>query len=68
MLKKRLRRIPRGPRVHFNEDMRNRPLANTLRERAKREAALERRTAIQTLLGDPPPGYSALDRRTRGSV
>jgi hypothetical protein len=66
-MQKRVRRLRHhGPRVHFSEDMRNRPLAKTLRERAEREIALERRTTSQMLFGDPAPGYSALDRRTRG--
>jgi hypothetical protein len=36
-----------------------------LRERDERETAKERRTLAQILLGDPIPGYSALDQRTR---
>jgi hypothetical protein len=39
---------------------------DVLRQRAERQIALERRTASQTILGDPPQGYSALDQRTRG--
>jgi hypothetical protein len=68
--KKRTRRLRRGPlNMHrVDDDMRNNPLEKTLRERDERQTALERRTAAQTLLGDPPQGYSALDRRTRGSV
>jgi hypothetical protein len=64
MLKKRSRRIRYevgAPRV---EEMRNRPPTLTLIERDKRAAALERRTAAQTLLGDPPQGYSAYDKRS----
>lgn len=63
-VKKRARRIiTHGPRVHNTEDMRNRPAAKTLVERAERLAALERRTGSQILLGDPAPGFSALDQR-----
>jgi hypothetical protein len=65
-VKKRSRRIMRGPRVHYNEDMRNRPMQTTLVERARRLAALEQRTEVEILLGDPPPGYSALDKRRQG--
>ena len=66
MHNKRARRIRRevgAPRV---DEMRNRPSDIAMRERAERLAALERRTAAETLLGDPPQGYSALDRRSPG--
>ena len=43
-----------------------RPTSDLLRERDERKNALDRRTASQTLLGDPAPGYSALDQRGRG--
>lgn len=36
-----------------------------LADRAAREAAMDRRTLTQRIFGDPPPGYSALDRRGR---
>jgi hypothetical protein len=36
-----------------------------LREREMRQAALDRRTLSQTLLGDPPIGWRALDQRAR---
>jgi hypothetical protein len=36
-----------------------------LRDREMRLAALDRRTLSQTLLGDPPIGWRALDQRTR---
>jgi hypothetical protein len=39
-----------------------------LRERENRKTALERRTLGQTILGDPAPGYSALDQRARGGL
>ena len=39
-----------------------------LRDRENRKTALERRTLAQTILGDPPPGYSALDQRARGGL
>jgi hypothetical protein len=35
------------------------------REREQREAALERRTLSETLCGDPPQGWRALDQRAR---
>jgi hypothetical protein len=67
---KRVRRIRQGyrgtsgvPRV---DEMRNRPSDEALRAAAERQIALERRTAAETLLGDPPQGYSALDRRGQG--
>lgn len=34
-----------------------------LEQRERLEAARDRRTFTQTFFGDPPPGYSALDRR-----
>jgi hypothetical protein len=36
-----------------------------LRERDERETAKDRRTLAQILLGDPIPGYSALDAKER---
>ena len=36
-----------------------------LREREERQAAADLRTLTATFCGDPPPGYSALDRRGR---
>jgi hypothetical protein len=36
-----------------------------LADRDARRAALERRDLSATICGDPPPGYSALDRRLR---
>lgn len=64
---KRSRRIYRARAAdHRVEQMRNHPSVLAMRERENRLAALERRTAVETLLGDPPQGYSALDRRTRG--
>jgi DNA-directed RNA polymerase subunit K/omega len=66
MHNKRARRIRRevgAPRV---DEMRNRPSVLAMRERDERQIALERRTEVERLLGDPPQGYSALDRRTRG--
>jgi hypothetical protein len=66
--KKRTRRLRHANMHRVDDDMRNNPLEKTLRERDERQTALERRTAAQTLLGDPPQGYSALDRRTRRSV
>jgi gamma-glutamyl:cysteine ligase YbdK (ATP-grasp superfamily) len=36
-----------------------------MREREMRQAALDRRTLSQTLLGDPPIGWRALDERAR---
>lgn len=38
--------------------------AQALVERETRLAAAERRTLTQTFFNDPPPGYSALDRRS----
>jgi hypothetical protein len=38
---------------------------DVLRERDERETAKERRTLAQILLGDPIPGYSALDAKER---
>lgn len=60
-LKKRLRRVPTGHAV--KEHLVNRPKPEQLRDAEEREAALLRRTPIEELLGDPPPGYSALDQR-----
>lgn len=37
--------------------------ARSLLEREARLHAADRRTTTQLLCGDPPPGYSALDRR-----
>ena len=34
-----------------------------LAEREARQAAADRRTFTQVFFGDPPPGYSALDRK-----
>jgi hypothetical protein len=36
-----------------------------MREREMRQSALDRRTLSQTLLGDPPIGWRALDERER---
>ena len=36
-----------------------------MRAKEDRAAAQGRRTLTQSLLGDPPPGYSALDRTNR---
>jgi hypothetical protein len=68
MHSKRARRIRRevgAPRV---DEMRNRPSVLAMLEREKRLAALERRTDVERLLGDPPQGYSALDRKIAGRV
>jgi hypothetical protein len=37
-----------------------------LAERDAREEASRRQPPISALMGDPPPGYSALDRKRRG--
>jgi hypothetical protein len=37
------------------------PSAQALAERERRRAAINRQSAIDALLGLPPPGYSALD-------
>lgn len=37
--------------------------ATTLLNREIRSAAMDRRTTTQFICGDPPPGFSALDRR-----
>jgi predicted component of type VI protein secretion system len=69
MLKKRSRRIYRArANDHRVDELRNRPPLSALRERDEREIALARRTASQTLLGDPPEGYSALARRAAGKT
>lgn len=39
------------------------PTADQLQARAARAAAIARMTQAAVFLGDPPPGYSALDRR-----
>lgn len=38
----------------------------TLLERERHQAALERRSLSETLLGDPPEGWRALDQRGKG--
>jgi hypothetical protein len=38
---------------------------SVLVEREQRQDALRRRTTSQIFFGDPAPGYSALDRRTK---
>lgn len=57
---------------HLDRPMTSRPTTGrvavdpvVLAARAKYQAAQGRRTLTQSLLGDPPPGYSALDRTTR---
>lgn len=40
-----------------------RPSERTLAEREMRTQAQEARSIVGALMGDPPPGYSALDRR-----
>jgi hypothetical protein len=39
------------------------PSDRELKERAARQAAKERQSSTSILLGEPPPGFSALDRR-----
>ncbi len=39
------------------------PSAEQMEARAARAAASDRRTQTAVFFGDPPPGYSALDRR-----
>lgn len=52
-----------------NERWRQRAVERTsrmevdFRDRNAREAAANRRTLTQQFFGDPPPGYSALDRK-----
>ena len=40
-----------------------RPAEETLLEARARSEAAQRRTPAQTLMGDPPVGYSALDKK-----
>jgi hypothetical protein len=65
-LQKRHRRITHRVKSDMVRIEYGRPTPDLLRERDERKNALERRTASQTLLGDPAPGYSALDLRGRG--
>lgn len=44
-----------GGRIHLSTDQ--------VEDREARAAAAERMTATAVFFGDPPPGYSALDRR-----
>jgi hypothetical protein len=37
--------------------------SEVLEERARRSAAMDRRSMTATFFGDPPPGYSALDQK-----
>lgn len=41
------------------------PTAKELADREDRERAAQKRTQTQFLCGDPPPGFSALDKRER---
>jgi hypothetical protein len=43
-----------------------RPESDALAARDRRAAAMDRRTITATFFGDPPPGYSALDRKRMG--
>lgn len=44
------------------------PSAEALAERDARYAASLKRTPTQEFFGDPPPGFSALDRKRRGLI
>jgi len=60
------------PAGRVRADTENRVLAfdripdEVLAERDRRKAALAGRTLTQEFFGDPPCGYSALDRRAKG--
>lgn len=62
------RATPRRARIRIKDDSVQRIHPPTLRERLAERAVLrdasERRDLTATLCGDPPPGYSALDRRS----
>jgi hypothetical protein len=49
----------------FNIGGRSTVSASALTERSVRAEALHRRDLTASIFGDPPPGYSALDRRAR---
>lgn len=57
----------RGARHHHMppSDEWGRPPNTVIIDRDKREAARDQRSLTQIFFGDPPPGYSALERRGR---
>jgi hypothetical protein len=60
--RERISAVPRGPNVHAISAS-ARPSEVALARREVLLAALERRDLTAAICGDPPPGFSALDRR-----
>jgi hypothetical protein len=50
----------------FSAGTRGGPSAQAVAELERRNAARDRRDLTSIVLGDPPPGYSALDRKRSG--
>jgi hypothetical protein len=52
----------------FNAGTSRKASANALAQRAARKEAEYARDITASVFGDPPPGYSALDRKRQGAI